>query len=255
MAVRVRPHLGDKPLAAHERTVAVIPDAANGGADMLRLTERLTDSFGSQTVTEAGFRFDGVYSDSAPQQAIYAAEVQPFLPQCFDGVHATIFCYGATGSGKTHTACGTAADPGLIPRAVTDLLALREKFAADASNASVTLRASYLEIYQEKVIDLFHGEAAALAATATGVGAGASSVVGAVDPTDLPLREDDKHRIHVVGLTEQPVESVTQVRARGFVLQAVNRCVVAMALGAICFSLHSNRSCRANICFVLVCIV
>ena len=39
------------------------------------------------------------------------------------GYDNTIMCYGQTGSGKTHTMFGTAADPGLVPRAVASLFA------------------------------------------------------------------------------------------------------------------------------------
>ena len=43
-----------------------------------------------------------------------------------DGYNATVFAYGATGAGKTHTMLGTPEDPGVIYRTVK---ALFEKMA------------------------------------------------------------------------------------------------------------------------------
>lgn len=37
------------------------------------------------------------------------------------GISGTVFAYGVTSSGKTHTMMGTAADPGVVPRAITAL--------------------------------------------------------------------------------------------------------------------------------------
>jgi hypothetical protein len=43
------------------------------------------------------------------------------------GENATIFAYGSTGSGKTHTMQGTPDNPGVILRSVKTLLALVER--------------------------------------------------------------------------------------------------------------------------------
>lgn len=44
----------------------------------------------------------------------------------YDGhsYNSTIFAYGHTSSGKTHTMMGTPSQPGMIPRAVKDMFAL-----------------------------------------------------------------------------------------------------------------------------------
>lgn len=64
----------------------------------------------------------------------------------FEARNATIFCYGATGAGKTHTMQGTAAAPGIIPRAMRALLARLP------NPKTTTLVVSYLEVYKEKVV-------------------------------------------------------------------------------------------------------
>ncbi len=60
-------------------------------------------------------------------------------------MNGTIFAYGVTSSGKTHTMSGTGEDTGVIGRALADV------FAAIASTHSrdFLLRFSMMEIYNE----------------------------------------------------------------------------------------------------------
>lgn len=50
------------------------------------------------------------------------------IPGVLKGLNATIFAYGATGSGKTHTMVGIPEDPGLM------ILSLNDIFAGAVSN-------------------------------------------------------------------------------------------------------------------------
>ncbi|KAJ8896649.1 hypothetical protein PR048_001993 [Dryococelus australis] len=51
---------------------------------------------------------------------------QPLVSDVLGGFNATVFAYGATGSGKTHTMVGDPHNPGIMVRALNDLfLALR----------------------------------------------------------------------------------------------------------------------------------
>ncbi|KAG5458698.1 MAG: LOW QUALITY PROTEIN: P-loop containing nucleoside triphosphate hydrolase protein, partial [Olpidium bornovanus] len=65
-------------------------------------------------------------------------------------INTTIFCYGVTGSGKTHTIQGTEEDPGIIPRTVKKLFEEKETQAP----YKVDIKFSYLEVYLENVRDL-----------------------------------------------------------------------------------------------------
>ena len=58
------------------------------------------------------------------------------------GINATIFAYGQTASGKTHTMRGTAADPGVIPRALRTLFQL----TSERTEREFLCRVSYLEV-------------------------------------------------------------------------------------------------------------
>ena len=70
------------------------------------------------------------------------------------GYESTVFAYGQTGTGKTHTMEGDLTDPvkfGIIPRSTDAVFrALRNKMYE-----SFKVSCSYLEIYNEDLCDLF----------------------------------------------------------------------------------------------------
>eukprot|EP00035_Acanthoeca_spectabilis_P004255 m.101294 g.101294 ORF g.101294 m.101294 type:complete len:1152 (+) comp12506_c0_seq2:67-3522(+) len=86
------------------------------------------------------------------QEQVYKALGAEVLENALQGYNACIFAYGQTGSGKTYTMMGTPTDEGVIPRLC------RELFSQTTGNVREGLRhtieVSYLEIYNEKVMDL-----------------------------------------------------------------------------------------------------
>lgn len=64
------------------------------------------------------------------------------LPQVVNGFNSTVFAYGQTSSGKTHTMKGTAGDPGIIPLAVREVFAL----IGACQDREFLLRVSYMEV-------------------------------------------------------------------------------------------------------------
>ena len=71
------------------------------------------------------------------------------------GYNGTIFAYGQTGCGKTHTMIGVKGDKaqnGIIPNAFDHIFS----YFDDAQNMSkkFLIRCSYLEIYNETIRDL-----------------------------------------------------------------------------------------------------
>ena len=71
-----------------------------------------------------------------------------------EGYNALIFAYGQTASGKTHTLSGSPSTPGIIPLAIHDLFTqIRE-----SPDREFLLRASYLELYNESLLDLLSAE-------------------------------------------------------------------------------------------------
>ena len=115
----------------------------------------------------------------------------PTVKHLFNGFDITIFAYGSTGTGKTHTMRGgkTLAERGVIPRLLSAIYRRGRKIDKDsAGQTTVEITLSYYEIYIDKVFDLFE---APEKRTMTG----------------LQLRESNGKTI-IVGLTERPCESL-----------------------------------------------
>ena len=80
----------------------------------------------------------------------------PALPACslqkvLRGFNGTVFAYGQTGSGKTYTMEGAPDAPGVVPQLCVQLFAHRQ---AEMHRTAFTIKASYIEIYQETLRDL-----------------------------------------------------------------------------------------------------
>ena len=95
---------------------------------------------------EKQYTFDVAFPAAASNGDVYANTIAPLIKHALHGINATVFAYGATGSGKTYTMVGVAADPGLMVRSMEELFLESEKFQAEEE---VTVSASYLEVYNE----------------------------------------------------------------------------------------------------------
>lgn len=106
-----------------------------------------------------------------------------------EGVNGTVFAYGQTSSGKTHTMLGSDEEPGVVPLATRQLF---EHITGAGAGREYLLRVSYLEIYNERVRDLL-----------------------SCDERALAVREDPKRGgCYVAELTEEVVTGPEQVAAR-----------------------------------------
>ena len=104
------------------------------------------------------YTFDNVFTGRDNTQTVYQKAVSPILDNLLSGFNATVFAYGMTGAGKTYTMFGSMtssgfvnSQPGLVVFAVEDLF---EKIERLSDENEFTLRLSYLEIYNEQVMDL-----------------------------------------------------------------------------------------------------
>jgi len=141
VAVRLRPmnndekKLGVTPVitaSEEHKTISVMK-----GEDMSRST----------------YSFDNVFNGFASQKEVFQGTLFPMIQDVLKGYESTVFAYGQTGTGKTHTMEGDLSDPvryGVIPR-TTDAIfnALRKK-----KYKSYKVTCSYLEIYNEELSDL-----------------------------------------------------------------------------------------------------
>uniref|UniRef100_UPI0035900E07 kinesin-like protein KIF21A isoform X2 n=1 Tax=Myxine glutinosa TaxID=7769 RepID=UPI0035900E07 len=115
---------------------------------------------------DKAFTFDHVFDITTTQSEIYDACVKPLIEGCLEGYNATVFAYGQTGSGKTYT-MGTGFDVnitdeehGIVPRAMHHLFAGIERRKQDAISAGhsppeFSIKAQFLELYNEEILDLF----------------------------------------------------------------------------------------------------
>lgn len=97
------------------------------------------------------FTYDRVCDTATSQQEMYDLVALQTLDDLFRGFNGTILAYGQTGTGKSHTMFGTHADPGIIPRISESIFT---HIAEGSSDVEYTVSASYMEIYQEHILDL-----------------------------------------------------------------------------------------------------
>lgn len=137
------------------------------------------------------FCFNCVYDRHATQQDIFENEVAPTVRHLFNGFDTTIFAYGVTGTGKTHTMRGgkSLAERGVIPRLLSGIYRRCRKVERDSiGETHVQVAMSYYEIYKDRVFDLFEP-------------------LDKRTPAGLPIRDYNGKSI-VCGLTERPCETL-----------------------------------------------
>ena len=99
---------------------------------------------------DRSYTFSDVFDAGCTNEVVYANLV-PIPPKLIAGINCTIFAYGMTSAGKTHTMFGLPdTDPGINFRLLEDLIATMRR----TPNLSYNLRVSYLEIYNEQIRDL-----------------------------------------------------------------------------------------------------
>uniref|UniRef100_A0A8D1GMT6 Kinesin-like protein n=1 Tax=Sus scrofa TaxID=9823 RepID=A0A8D1GMT6_PIG len=86
-------------------------------------------------------------------KAVLGAIFLDVTKMCFEMFAGTIMCYGQTGAGKTYTMTGATENykhRGILPRALQQIFKMIEERPTHA----ITVRVSYLEIYNESLFDL-----------------------------------------------------------------------------------------------------
>eukprot|EP00792_Barthelona_sp_PAP020_P005295 TRINITY_DN2588_c0_g1_i1.p1 TRINITY_DN2588_c0_g1~~TRINITY_DN2588_c0_g1_i1.p1 ORF type:complete len:776 (+),score=256.75 TRINITY_DN2588_c0_g1_i1:41-2329(+) len=100
------------------------------------------------------FTFDRVFPENTTQEQIYDEIGRNSVSDVLKGYNSTIMVYGQTGSGKTYTITGgsdvTYRRRGLAPRIINHIFEETNK----RTDCKITVRMSYLEIYQNKFSDL-----------------------------------------------------------------------------------------------------
>ncbi|KAL6318925.1 hypothetical protein AAG906_001398 [Vitis piasezkii] len=92
------------------------------------------------------FAFDASFPDSATQQEVYSTTTAELVEAVLQGRNGSVFCYGATGAGKTYTMLGTVENPGVMVLAIKDLFTKIRQRSCDGNHV---VHLSYLEVYNE----------------------------------------------------------------------------------------------------------
>ncbi|CAL1385826.1 unnamed protein product [Linum trigynum] len=133
------------------------------------------------------FEFDRVFGEESRTEEIYKARTRDIVTAAIRGFNGTVFAYGQTNSGKTHTMRGSATELGVIPLAVHDVFDIINEHV----DREFLLRMSYMEIYNEDINDLL-----------------------APEHRKLQIHENLERGIYVAGLREEIVTSPQQVLDR-----------------------------------------
>ncbi|EOY22258.1 ATP binding microtubule motor family protein [Theobroma cacao] len=97
------------------------------------------------------FTFDASFPDSTSQHEVYTTTTADLVEAVLQGRNGSVFCYGATGAGKTYTMLGTVDNPGVMVLAIKDLFTKIRQRSCDGNHV---VHLSYLEVYNETVRDL-----------------------------------------------------------------------------------------------------
>jgi centromeric protein E len=93
---------------------------------------------------------DLVFGESSTTRELFEAAVKGHVDSVVDGYNGTVFAYGQTAAGKTHTMLGSKSNPGVLPLAVNEIM----EAISRARHRAFLIRCSYIEIYKEQITDL-----------------------------------------------------------------------------------------------------
>ncbi|KAB2606387.1 phragmoplast orienting kinesin-1-like [Pyrus ussuriensis x Pyrus communis] len=187
-----------------------------------------------QTITwtghpESRFTFDIVADENVSQEQLFKVAGLPMVDNCMIGYNSCMFAYGQTGSGKTHTMLGDieggtrrhSANCGMTPRVFEYLFSRiqKEKEGGRDEKLKFICKCSFLEIYNEQILDL-------------------------LDPSsnNLQIREDIKKGVYVENLKEVEVTSARDV-IQQLIQGAANRKVAATNMNHASSRSHSVFTC------------
>lgn len=136
------------------------------------------------------YTFDKIFGGDSKQEDVYQDTAASLVNDVMKGYNATIFAYGQTGAGKTHTMEGDIHDEkmkGIVPRSISSIF---EGIASADETIEFSIKVSFVEIYLEKIRDL-------LDSTHT--------------KNNLAVREDKIKGIYIAGCNEEFVASVEEL--------------------------------------------
>ena len=171
VAVRMRPLWQKEDDAGDQRCVSVLQGT------VVNVTDPWYDEvLNPNRQKEKRYAFDIVFDDDVGQLEVFEKTSKGLVSGVLDGYNASVFAYGATGAGKTHTMLGSLEEPGIMVNTLHEIYGAME---ADFQDSKFKVTLSYVEIYNEMIKDLLSPEG-----------------------VDLKLNEDPVRGMVVQGVTE-----------------------------------------------------
>lgn len=176
---RVRPFLSQEIAAKHGNSICCISvldrDSQSCNEEV---AVYLKDP---DTIRSECYQLDSFFEqEDESVSKIFYSEVNPLIPGIFHGCNATVFAYGATGSGKTYTMQGSEERPGLMPLAMSTILSICQSTGSAAE-------ISYYEVYMDRCYDLLE-----------------------VKAKEISILDDKDGQMHLKGLSRVPINSMTE---------------------------------------------
>lgn len=159
-----------------------------GSKFVVKFPQHGTSEDSAVTIGGKLYVFDKVIKPNATQEFVYNNSARDIVKDVLMGYNGTIFAYGQTSSGKTHTMEGVIDSGelhGIIPRIIHDIF---NHIYSMEENLEFHIKISYFEIYMDKIRDLLD-----------------------VSKVNLSVHEDKNRVPFVKGATERFVSSPEEV--------------------------------------------
>ncbi|XP_051119037.1 kinesin-like protein KIN-1 isoform X2 [Andrographis paniculata] len=190
--------------------------AEHGDIVSYRMLDSETFVFKDEKEEEIQFCFDRVFCQGSEQGDIYEFLGLPIVKGVANGVNGAIITYGQTGAGKTYSMEGPSIrecnekQKGLLPRVVDGLFKVIKQ---SDEILKYTIKLSMVEVYMERVRDLFD-----------------------LSKDNLQIKESKVQGIFVGGVTEVSISDTTEA------LQSLSRGIANRAVGETQMNMASSRS-------------
>lgn len=185
--VRKRPFSADKP-----SDIDCIHPLEYGYYGKMLVYQPTTRVDLTKEINAVPFAYDGVFGEEYNNLQIYEKSVRNLIPVVLDGQHATVFAFGCTGSGKTHTMMGSAftsqrsaaeENMGLYYMAAVDLF----NYLDESEYSHLSVGVSLFEIYGGRLHDLLN------------------------DRKQVKCLEDHKGKVQFPGLSEHRIDGPSEL--------------------------------------------
>jgi len=158
VAVRVRPENSREKAGAFNNVINVVDekmlifDPKEDGEDVFYFQGKKQGrrDLNKKENKDQKFAYDSVFAPGSTNAEVFDGTTKDLVDIIFNGYNCSVFAYGATGAGKTFTMLGGRDLPGITFLTMQEIY----KKIDSVEDKSCEIGISYLEVYNETVIDL-----------------------------------------------------------------------------------------------------